>query len=170
MTFSQYNIIVTKENRQCYAATLPLPKWLIWDMYVPNLEMIRGYIWSIYVGQEYSWYWLQHPISFPNITLRLFKTMENTGNWHLSTCLPCLLCGNDMGGQVQYHMVSSYGKCMDSQLFFLHSKPLPKERYGIEYRGLAAMGNLWEYQLLSVHSKPIPKDHPCMTRQLWFKQ
>ena len=42
---------------------VPLPKQLIWDMYGPKLEMIRGSIWSICgAGMELIWATTHHII------------------------------------------------------------------------------------------------------------
>ena len=80
-------------------------------MYGPKLEMIRGYIWPICgTGMDLIWATTPHIIPIHYIAF-----VQHYGKYRkLALIHVChiFLCGNDMGGQVQHHMVSSYGKCM----------------------------------------------------------
>ena len=90
----------------------PLPKQLIWDMYGPKLEMITGYLQSIYgAGMELTW------ATTPNIIpIHYIAIVQDYGKCRKLALIHMFAISFyvEMIWEVmpKYHMVSSYGKCM----------------------------------------------------------
>ena len=68
----------------------------------------KGYIWSTCgPGMELIWATTPHIIPIHYIAI-----VQDYGKYRKLALIHIFLRGNDKGGQVQHHMVSSYGKCM----------------------------------------------------------
>ena len=112
----------------CQVLSLPLPKQLIWDMYGPKLEMIRGYIWSICgAGMELIWATTPHIIPIHYIAI-----VQDYGKYRKLALIHMLAISFyvEMIWEVRFNTtwLAAMENVWDYQLFFLHSKPIPKER------------------------------------------
>ena len=112
----------------CQVLSLPLPKQLIWDMYGPKLEMIRGYIWSICgAGMELIWATTPHIIPIHYIAI-----VQDYGKYRKLALIHMFAISFyvEMIWEVRFNTtwLAAMENVWDYQLFFLHSKPIPKER------------------------------------------
>ena len=101
---------------------------MIWDMYGPKLELIRGYIWSTCgPGMELIWATTPHIIPTHYIAI-----VQDYGKYRKLALIHTFAISFyvEMIWEVRFNTtwLAAMENVWDYQLFFLHSKPIPKER------------------------------------------